>query len=121
MSNVISSYINGNHRTTIYTDGTKVKETGYYVNEPGTKGTGVNRWVETDSENFIYEAPENITIKIIPTTITVSAVITIAVISILKIDTLGPLSTTRNSTGYYLYYLRQYKSLKMKRALYYLR
>ena len=41
--------------------------------------------------------------------------------SILKIDTLRPLSTTRNSTGYYLYYLRQYKSLKMKRALYYLR
>ena len=64
MSNVISSYINGNHRTTIYTDGTKVKETGYYVNEPGTKGSGVNRWVETDSENFIYEVPENITIKI---------------------------------------------------------
>ena len=41
--------------------------------------------------------------------------------SILKIDTFGPLSTTRNSTGYYLYYLRQYKSLKMERALYYLR
>ena len=55
MSNVISSYINGNHRTTIYADGTKVKETGHYVNEPGPKGTGVSRWVETDSENFIYE------------------------------------------------------------------
>ena len=44
MSNIITSYINGNHRTTIYTDGTKVKETGYYVNEPGPKGTRVNRW-----------------------------------------------------------------------------
>lgn len=64
MNNIISSYINGNHRTTIYTDGTKVKETGYYINETANNGKRISRWVETDSENFIYEMPENITIKI---------------------------------------------------------
>ena len=61
---VISSYINGNHRTTIYTDGTRVKETGYYIQETDAEGKKIQRWVETDSDNFIYERPENITIKI---------------------------------------------------------
>ena len=64
MSKIINSYINGNHRTIIYNDGTKIKETGYYISEKTADGKQVNRWVETDSENFIYENPENITIKI---------------------------------------------------------
>lgn len=61
---IICSYVNGNHRTTIYTDGTRVKETGYYINETDKDGKRISRWVETDSENFLYEVPENITIKI---------------------------------------------------------
>lgn len=60
----ICSYINGNHRTTIYTDGTKVKETGSYVDEPLPDGNVAKSWIESDSDNFIYENPENITIKI---------------------------------------------------------
>lgn len=61
---VICSYVNGNHRTTIYTDGTRVKETGYYTEVTETSGTKITKWVDTDSENFTYDRPENITIKL---------------------------------------------------------
>lgn len=61
---VIGSYVNGNHRTILYEDGTKVKETGYYINETGPDGKRVNRWVDVETDHLTYEFPENMDWKI---------------------------------------------------------
>ena len=54
---VIGSYVNGNHRTTLYVDGTKVKETGYYIDEAAPDGSRVSRWVDVDTDCFTYDFP----------------------------------------------------------------
>ena len=61
---VLGSYVNGNHRTTLYADGTKVKETGYYIDEVGPDGRRVSRWVDVDTNHFTYDFPENMDLKI---------------------------------------------------------
>lgn len=61
---IVGQYVNGNHRTFLYDDGTKLKETGYYINETGPNGSRVNRWVDVDANHMTYEFPENFDIKI---------------------------------------------------------
>ena len=61
---IVGQYVNGNHRTFLYDDGTKLKETGYYINETGPDGSRVNRWVDVDTNHMTYEFPENFDIKI---------------------------------------------------------
>ena len=61
---ILRSYVNGNHRTILYADGTKVKETGYYINEMGSDGKRINRWVDVETDHLTYEFPENFDIKI---------------------------------------------------------
>ena len=57
---ILNSYVNGNHRTIVYDNGTKVKETGHYAVKDGK----VTHWVEADDDRFTYDFPENMEIKI---------------------------------------------------------
>lgn len=52
---LLSKYINGNHRVIIFDDGTKIKETGFIID---------NTFVETNDDHFTYTFPENFDIKI---------------------------------------------------------
>lgn len=61
---ILGEYMNGNHRTILYADGTKVKEIGYYINEMNTDGNRINRWVDVDTGVMTYDFPESFDIKI---------------------------------------------------------
>lgn len=61
---ILGQYVNGNHRTILYEDGSKLKETGYYINEMNSDGKRVNRWVDVDTDHMTYEFCENFDIKI---------------------------------------------------------
>jgi hypothetical protein len=57
----IGCYVNGNHRTILFADGTKIKQTGHWVvfDEEGTK-----KWEDDDQDHFTYDFPENFDLKI---------------------------------------------------------
>ena len=60
-SEKIGCYVNGNHRTVLFADGTKIKQTGHWVDfdEEGTR-----KWEDDDQDHFTYDFPENFDIKI---------------------------------------------------------
>lgn len=62
----LKSYENGNHITKIYDDGTKIKETGHYLEFRPIPGKKVVQkvWVPSDEDHFTYDFPENADIKI---------------------------------------------------------
>jgi hypothetical protein len=52
---ILSDYINGNHRTILYDDGTRIRETGAYVE---------GKWVADDADHFTFDFPESFDLKI---------------------------------------------------------
>ena len=57
----IGCYVNGNHRTVLFADGTKIKQTGHWVD---FDGEGTRKWEDDDQDHFTYDFPENFDIKI---------------------------------------------------------
>lgn len=57
----IGCYVNGNHRTVLFADGTKVKQTGHWVD---FDGEGTRKWEDDDQDHFTYDFPENFDLKI---------------------------------------------------------
>ena len=52
---ILGDYVNGNHRTILYDDGTRVRETGSYVD---------GKWVADDADHFTFDFPESFDLKI---------------------------------------------------------
>ena len=57
---ILGHYINGNHSTILLADGTKIKETGHWVDI----GEGHKKWEADDQDHFTYDFPENFDLKI---------------------------------------------------------
>lgn len=57
---ILGHYINGNHSTILLADGTKIKETGHWVDI----GDGHKKWEADDQDHFTYDFPENFDLKI---------------------------------------------------------
>lgn len=52
---ILSDYENGNHRTMVFDDGTRFRETGAYVE---------GKWVADDADHFTFDFPESFDLKI---------------------------------------------------------
>ena len=52
---ILGDYVNGNHRTILYDDGTRFRETGAYVE---------GKWVADDADHFTFEFPESFDLKV---------------------------------------------------------
>ena len=52
---ILGDYVNGNHRTILYDDGTRFRETGSYVD---------GKWVADDADHFTFDFPESFDLKI---------------------------------------------------------
>ena len=52
---ILGDYINGNHRTIIYDDGTRIRETGAYVD---------GKWKADDADHFTFNFPESFDLKV---------------------------------------------------------
>ena len=52
---ILGDYVNGNHRTILYDDGTRFRETGAYVE---------GKWVADDADHFIFDFPESFDLKV---------------------------------------------------------
>jgi len=52
---ILGDYVNGNHRTILYDDGTRFRETGSYVD---------GKWVVDDADHFTFDFPESADLKI---------------------------------------------------------
>lgn len=52
---ILGDYLNGNHRTILYDDGTRFRETGSYVD---------GKWVADDADHFTFDFPESFDLKI---------------------------------------------------------
>lgn len=52
---ILGDYMNGNHRTIMYDDGTRFRETGSYVD---------GKWVPNDDSHFTYDFPESMDLKV---------------------------------------------------------
>lgn len=52
---ILGDYVNGNHRTILYDDGTRFRETGSYVE---------GKWVADDADHFTFDFPESFDLKI---------------------------------------------------------
>lgn len=52
---ILGDYVNGNHRTILYDDGTRIRETGSYVD---------GKWVADDADHFTFDFPESFDLKI---------------------------------------------------------
>ena len=60
-SEKIGCYVNGNHRTVLFADGTKIKQTGHWID---FDGEGTKKWEDDDQDHFTYDFPENFDLKI---------------------------------------------------------
>lgn len=52
---ILGDYVNGNHRTILYDDGTRFRETGSYVE---------GKWVADDADHFTFDFPESLDLKV---------------------------------------------------------
>lgn len=52
---ILGDYVNGNHRTILYDDGTRFRETGSYVE---------GKWVAYDADHFTFDFPESFDLKV---------------------------------------------------------
>ena len=52
---ILGDYINGNHRTILYDDGTRIRETGSYVD---------GKWKADDADHFTFDFPESFDLKV---------------------------------------------------------
>lgn len=52
---ILGDYLNGNHRTILYDDGTRFRETGSYVD---------GKWVADDADHFTFDFPESFDLKV---------------------------------------------------------
>lgn len=52
---ILGDYVNGNHRTILYDDGTRFRETGSYVD---------GKWVADDADHFTFDFPESFDLKV---------------------------------------------------------
>ncbi len=52
---ILGDYLNGNHRTILYDDGTRFRETGSYVD---------GKWTADDADHFTFDFPESFDLKI---------------------------------------------------------
>lgn len=52
---ILADYVNGNHRTVMFDDGTRFRETGSYVD---------GKWTPNDDDHFTYDFPESFDLKI---------------------------------------------------------
>jgi len=52
---ILGDYVNGNHRTILYDDGTRFRETGSYVD---------GRWKADDADHFTFDFPESADLKV---------------------------------------------------------
>lgn len=52
---ILGDYVNGNHRTILYDDGTRFRETGSYVD---------GKWAADDADHFTFDFPESFDLKI---------------------------------------------------------
>ena len=52
---ILGDYVNGNHRTILYDDGTRFRETGSYIE---------GKWVADDADHFTFDFPESFDLKV---------------------------------------------------------
>jgi hypothetical protein len=52
---ILGDYVNGNHRTILYDDGTRFRETGSYVD---------GKWVADNADHFTFDFPESADLKV---------------------------------------------------------
>lgn len=52
---ILGRYMNGNHYTVLYEDGTKERKTGYFKD---------GEWVDTDEDHYTFDFPESFDLKI---------------------------------------------------------
>lgn len=52
---ILADYVNGNHRTVMFDDGTRFREAGSYVD---------GKWTPNDDDHFTYDFPESMDLKV---------------------------------------------------------